>query len=287
MEALRQLAGERALEFAGRKFSFAELMAALATLGGWLLVAWGLERAARAYLRWRGQAEALQSGVGRVFRYAGYLAASVLALRTLGMQVTLVVILLIALSSALLVGVAFGLRNESQNFVAGLIVLVEQPVRRGDFVQVDRVEGTVLAVGLRATQVETRDGTILVVPNSKWVTEVVTNYSHPFPRQRWSVELEVELKEDPVRVRALMEAAASEHPTVLRVPAPEARLEDLKAGNYRFALHVWVADPVLGRKVASDLRFALVDACRRERVAIAQPALVIRPAEGGPPVLHA
>jgi potassium efflux system protein len=287
MEALRQLAGERALEFAGRQYTFAEIVAALVTLGAWLLLAWGAEKAVRAGMRWRGLGEGLQAGVGRLVRYAGYLVAPVMALRALGMQVTLVVTLLLVVASALLVGVAFGLKNVSQNFVAGLIVLVEQPVRKGDFVQVDEVEGTVLAVGLRATQVETREGTILVVPNSKWVTEVVTNFSYPAPRQRCCVEVEVELEEDPDRVRRLLEAVAATHPRVLRAPAPEARLEALKGGNFTFALHAWVAEPVLGRRVASELRFALVEACRREGVALAQPALVIRAVSGTPPVLHA
>jgi len=287
MESLRQLLGERALEFVGKGFSFEELLAGAAALCAGLLAAWALELSVRRYLQWRGRPEGLQAGVGRLVRYAGYLGAAMLALRVLGMQVTLLVTVLLAVASALLVGIAFGLKNVAQNFVAGLIVLVEQPVRRGDFVQIGNVEGTVVAVGLRASQVETRDGSFLVVPNAKWVTEFVTNFSYPVPRQRWSVELEVELEEDPSRVRAVMEAVASRHPSVLRAPAPEVRLEDVKAGNLRFSLHAWVADPAEGRRVASDLRFALVEAMRREGIPLAQPSLIVRHGGMPPAVFHA
>lgn len=271
-----ELLAEKALHLVGLTVPFEDLVRAVVVLAAGTWASLLVERGVRALARRRRPESGLQSGMGRLARYLGILVSGILALRVAGVQITVVMTVLVAVGSALLVGLAFGLHNLTQNFVAGMMVLAEQPVRKGDFVEINGVEGTVLEVGLRASQVQTRDGAILVVPNGRWVTECVTNFSFPVPRQRWTVAVECELSADPRAVQGLLEQVASGHRLVLRTPCPEVRLEELLGGNLTFALQFWVENPLDGRRVCSDLRFAVVAAAREAGIPLAQPSLEVK-----------
>jgi potassium efflux system protein len=271
-----ELLAEKAFHLVGLRVPFDDLVKAVVVLALGTWASFLLERGTRALARRRRKEAGFQSGLGRLVRYLGVLASGILALRVAGVQITVVMTVLVALGSALLVGLAFGLHNLTQNFVAGMMVLAEQPIRKGDFVEINGVEGTVLEVGLRASRVQTRDGAILVVPNGRWVTECVTNFSYPVPRQRWTVAVECELSEEPRTVQSLLGRVASGHPLVLRAPGPEVRLEEVLGGNLKFALQFWVENPLDGRRVSSDLRFSLVAACREAGIALAQPSLEVK-----------
>src|SRR5262249_23042364 len=127
---------------------------------------------------------------------------------------------LLLTSSALLVGVGFSLQHITRDFIAGLILLVEQSVRKDDFVTFGETAGTVRAIGLRATHLLTLDGTDLVVPNHLLVTTEVWNHSHPLPRAALNVDVPVSLLEDVgVVEKTLLDAAASDG-RILDEPRP-------------------------------------------------------------------
>jgi potassium efflux system protein len=157
----------------------------------------------------------------------------------------------------LLVGIGFGLQNIAQNFISGLIVLFEQPVRPGDFIKVGDAYGIVAAIGLRATRVVTRDQVTIIVPNSELVTTQVINHSIPTPNLRIAISVGVAYGTDTELVRKTLLAVPVSHAHVLAEPAPEVRFEKFGDSSLDFSLLVWIPDPGEDRRVSSDLRFEI------------------------------
>ncbi len=180
---------------------------------------------------------------------------------------------LLLMSSALLVGVGFSLQHVTQDFVAGIILLVEQPIRKSDFVTFGETSGTVQEIGLRATQVLMRDGTVLVVPNHLLVTTEVCNHSYPIERSRLNVEIPVSLREDVDLVEEILASVAGSHPRVLSEPAPMVRFEAILESHFQFTLIVWVKEAPTTLRVASQLRFAIARAFARRGIQFPTPEL--------------
>ena len=129
----------------------------------------------RRLLRARGTAQGVQFAVAKIVRYAVTAIGLIGAVNAMGFRLDA----LLAASAVLAVGIGFGLQNIAQNFISGLILLLEQPVRHGDFVRVGGTLGTVEDIGLRATHIITRDEVTIIVPNSALITAEVVNHSRP------------------------------------------------------------------------------------------------------------
>lgn len=164
---------------------------------------------------------------------------------------------LVLTSSALLVGVGFSLQPVARDVIAGIVILVEQSIRKHDFVSFGTTMGTVQEIGLRATQLLTLDGTVLIVPNHLMVTTEVVNHSHPFKRSRLRVDIPIDVHESTEEAREAIGSVAAHHPEVLPAPAPLVRLAAVEPGAFRFLLIVWVSEPMAAWRVASELRFAV------------------------------
>lgn len=223
---------------------------ALVLLGSLLLA-----KLAGHLLRWafRKQARGPAFAFSKLLTYAVTFAGAVAALGSLGIPLSS----LLLTSGALLVGVGFSLQHVVRDLVAGVVILVEQSIRKNDFVSFGNTTGTVQEVGLRATQLVTRDGTALVVPNHLLVTTEVTNHSHPVRRSRLSVEVPVDVDESADEVREAIAQAAERHPEVLADPPPAVVLAAIEQWGFRFVLVAWVEEAVAILRVASDLRFAV------------------------------
>ena len=191
--------------------------------------------------------------VSKLLTYGLIFAGAVAALALLGMPVSSLVLT----SSALLVGVGFSLQPVVRDVIAGVVILVEQSIRKNDFVSFGVTTGTVQQIGLRATTLLTRDGTVLVVPNHLLVTSEVVNHSHPFKRSRLRVDVPTDVGESVDEARDAIAGVAAHHPDVLAEPPPAVRLEAIEPGAFRLFLIVWVHDPVAARRIASELRFAI------------------------------
>ena len=163
----------------------------------------------------------------------------------------------LAASTVLLVGIGFGLQNIAQNFISGLIVLFEQPVRPGDFIKVGDAYGVVAAIGLRATRVVTRDQVTIIVPNSELVSTQVVNHSIPTANLRIAIAVGVAYGTDAELVRKTLLAVPAGYAQVLAEPKPEVRFEDFGDSSLSFSLLVWIADPGEDRRVSSELRFEI------------------------------
>jgi potassium-dependent mechanosensitive channel len=243
---------------------------ALAVMLGFLLAATLIGRLIRRYLSDRaggGPVFALSKLVTYVVGFIGV----VTALNLLGVPLTSLVLT----SGALLVGIGFSLQTVAQDFIAGIILLLEQPIRKDDFITFGETSGTIQEIGLRATHLLTRDGTDLIVHNHLLVTENVYNHSYPLKRARLSVEVPVSLLEDVELVAKALARTARSHSQVLSEPAPMARLAAIADSHFQFALIVWVEDPPSTMRVASELRFAIAEEFARMGVRYPTPELLL------------
>ena len=185
-------------------------------------------------------------------RYALLLTGFLLALATLGLDLTRITVFV----SALGLGLGFGLQQIMNNFVSGLILLFERPIQVGDAIQMDGLVGDVVRIGIRSSTVRTGQGAEVIVPNSKLIEEKVTNWTLSDRRRR--VELEVRLKGDPdaQRVLTMLLDVAKGDERVIPRPAPEALVIGLGEGVTEFQLRVWTEDPHWMR-LRSDLAVAI------------------------------
>lgn len=227
--------------------------ASLAVLVGSVFVA----KLAGHLVRWvsteaRGPAFAFS----KLLTYGLAFAGIVTSLAVLGIPLSSLVLT----SSALLVGIGFSLQHVARDIVAGIVILVEQSIRKNDFVQFAETRGTVWEIGLRATQLLTREGTVLVVPNHLLVTTELINHSHPFKRSRLRISIPADARQSADEARAAIFSVGANHPEVLPEPAPAVRLAAIERWGFKFELIVWVEEPIAARRIASELRSAVARA---------------------------
>lgn len=163
------------------------------------------------------------------------------------------------LGGTLGIGVGFGLQSIVANWVAGLVLLIEQPFRIGDRIDIGETGGVVGKVGVRSTWVRTYDNEVIIVPNSDFTTHRVINWTVNDDRVRLAINVVVAHDSDPQRVADLLLEAARKHPEVLADPAPEALLAELTPGSLNFSLRFWTV--IRGDdnyRLKSDLRFMVL-----------------------------
>jgi len=178
---------------------------------------------------------------------------------------------LAAVGAFLSVGVGFGMQNIVQNFVSGLILLVERPVKRGDFVKTGDTVGVVDEIAMRATRIITRDGAAIIVPNSELISGRVVNLSAPTTAYRVRVAVGVAYGSDTALVKETLLDVARREPRLIESRAPEVYFRDFADSALAFELCVWLDDPRGEPAVTSDLRFAIDAAFRAAGIEIPFP----------------
>lgn len=172
------------------------------------------------------------------------------------------------------IGIGFGLRNITENFFSGLIILAERPIKIGDFIEVEgRVEGRVTRIQARSTTVVTRDNISVIIPNSEFVSKPVVNLSYGDPKVRIPVEVGVVYGSDTDLVRKMLLEVAGRHGHVLKRPAPEVQFRAFGGSSLDFVLLVWVDEQLHRFRIASDLHFAIDKTFRKMEIEIAFPQL--------------
>ncbi len=162
------------------------------------------------------------------------------------------------------IGVGFGLQNLASNFISGLTILLEQPIRVGDFIQVGDLLGTVENISIRSTNVRTQDGVFVIVPNMKFVENHVINWSHTDPRCRIHIPVGVEYGSDTLAVSEALLSCARHEPRVLSNPSPKVWFRDFGESDLKFELLVWIDQPAESEPIKSALNF-LIDQEFRDR----------------------
>lgn len=199
-------------------------------------------------------AEAQKFALSRFMTYALFLGGLFVGLQSLGVNLNSLVVF----GGAVGVGVGLGLQNVVSNFVAGLILLVEQPIRMGDRVEMKDTLGDVVRIAARSTWVRTNDNVVMIIPNSDFINNAVTNWTANDPDVRISLPVGVGYNSDPETVRRILLEAAEQHPDVLKQPTPDVIFTDYGDNSINFALRVWTSSRAHTPLVLkSDLYFAL------------------------------
>jgi potassium efflux system protein len=238
----------------------------LALLCGSLIAATLVRRSLRRFLRARGIVEGREAAFSKLAAYVTVSVGIVVTLESMGLELDTV----LAASTGLAVGAGFALQNTVENLVAGLVLLIEQPVRVGDVVEVDEAVGKVDHIGLRVTRILTRDEVEILVPNRALVGAPVINRSRPGAEMRIRV---------PVGV-------ARESPHVVASRAAEARFEAFGEAGPELALLVWIRDAGNALHVASELRFAIDASFTSAGIVIPFPQLDEHVRSGSDPRMH-
>lgn len=136
-------------------------------------------------------------------------------------------------------GIGFGLRNVADNFVSGLIILLERPIKVGDRVDVDGYEGAIIDIRARSTTIRTNDNIDVIIPNSRFISESVTNWCHNDDKVRFKVPVGVHYRSDPFEVERVLLEAATTCPDALSDPAPSVRFLAFGESSLNFELRVW------------------------------------------------
>lgn len=200
-----------------------------------------------------GVRNSLRSGLG----YIGVIIAGAFAILVLGIDLSNLALV----AGALSVGIGFGLQNIINNFVSGLILLIERPVKVGDWISVGGNEGVIKRINVRSTELITDARASVLVPNADFLGVSVTNWTHKDLGGR--LHLTFSLPEDlgAEGGRDLLIACAKAHPKVLSDPPIKVLLLDI-GGGYSFELAADVADVTTMKEVSSDLRYAVDKALR-------------------------
>ncbi len=210
-----------------------------------------------------GIANSIDTAVG----YAGTALAAIVAISHAGFDITNLAIV----AGALSVGIGFGLQSIVNNFVSGLILLIERPIKVGDWVVVGNEQGNVKRISVRSTEIETFDRASLIVPNSELITGRVLNWTHRNALGRVVLKFSAGPDADPRRVIAILSECANRHPDIMREPAPLAVFEGYTPTSTDYSLRILLPDISRGTKVQSDLRIAIFESLKRAHVVGAPP----------------
>jgi potassium-dependent mechanosensitive channel len=187
------------------------------------------------------------------------------------------------LGGALAIGVGFGTQTILKNFISGLILIFERPLRIGDYVEVDGVAGTIRSIGMRASVIQHGNGIDTVIPNSNLLENKVTNWTLSDSLLRHSVKVGVEYGSATRDVAKTLLAVASDHGLVLDHPASEVRFENFGEKSLEFSLLFWFDNRKTSRDaLASDLRFMIEKAFAESAIRISSPQDDVRFDPGTP-----
>jgi small-conductance mechanosensitive channel len=207
--------------------------------------------------------ESVRHAVSSLVRYLVLLVGLLVILQTVGIDLTTFNVL----AGAIGIGVGFGLQNVVSNFIAGLIIMFERPVKIGDRIVVGGVEGNVVEIGARSTRVLDNDNIAVIVPNSKFITDNVINWKYNDNQVRFRIPVAVAYGSDVRRVSELLLEVAAADIDVLKVPPPAVRFMEFGDNGLHFELRVWSASQVDHRGVlTSNLNFAIYDSFAREGI---------------------
>jgi potassium efflux system protein len=218
----------------------------------------------------------LRNSITTAAGYVGYIAAVALAVSALGLSLERLTLV----ASALSVGIGFGLQSVVSNFVSGLILLWERPIRVGDQVVVGDAEGIVKKINVRSTEIATFDRSSVIVPNSNLISGVVRNRVRNDRTGRILIALSVPRSLDASDIRSMLSEVASAHGDVMQKPPPAVMFKKIGTTTMDFELVCVVADVDIVGRVTSDLNFAIHKRLTEMEPAAGTPELLVKGLEG-------
>ncbi len=223
--------------------------------------------AERALARTRLDVGARQA-VASITRYVLLLLGLLIIVQTAGINLTT----LNVLAGAVGIGLGFGLQNVVSNFISGLIIMFERPIKIGDRIVVDEVEGDVVRIGARSTVILTNDNINIIVPNSKFITENVVNWKYNDASVRFKIPVGVAYGSDVRKVEKILLEVAKADKDVLEDPAPVVRFMEFGDSSLNLELRAWSTSAVNRKgRLISALNFAIYDKFREQGIEIPFP----------------
>ncbi len=218
----------------------------------------------------------------KVFHYAIMAIAFWVVLDTLGFNMTSFTVI----AGLLSVGIGFGLQNLASNFVSGLIILIEAPIKVGDWVQLGDLEGEVQTINLRATGIATNDGEYIIVPNQDLITSQVINGSKGPPNIRIHTPVGVSYSSDMKKVVEVLMTVANNHPEVIQDPKPAVWLTGFGDSSVDYDLLTWIKTPRDTVRIRAELNYKIWWALKEAEIEIPFPQrdLHIRSADISVPI---
>lgn len=208
-----------------------------------------------------------RNSISTVARYLGIALAVLWALATLGIGFEKLALL----ASALSVGIGFGLQAITQNFVSGLILLAERPVKIGDWVKIGDQEGDIRRISVRSTEIQVGDKSTLIVPNSELITKTIRNMTMANALGRIQIQFSVPLGTDVAKVRQLLLDIFAGNTKILADPAPSVFIDAIGGGLVALNCFAYVSSPRDVYGARSDVLFELLRATAEQGIALATP----------------
>ena len=214
----------------------------------------------------------MRQSIATIVRYIVIAVGLIIIIQSAGIDLSTLTVL----AGAAGLGIGFGLQNIINNFVSGLIILFERPIKVGDRVDVGSVHGDVVNISARATTVVTNDNIAIIVPNADFISGKVTNWSYTDRKVRFDVPVGVSYESDPEVVTRLLLEVANAHKGVLTTPPSGVLFEEFGDSSLNFTLQVWTKDySAKPRVLKSELNYAIARIFKENDIEIPFPQRVL------------
>ena len=255
LDALTRIGAFLNMGIAGSEFTPLKLLIVVTMISA---LVWITRRVTRwlvdTALARRGLDVGMREAIGAILRYGIITLGGLVILQSAGINLTSLNVLVGAIG----VGLGFGLQNIMSNFFSGLIILFERPIKIGDRVEIAGATGEVREIAARATTIVTDENVAILVPNSQFISERVTNWSRPGALTAYALFFFVSQTSDPELVRRILLVAAENHPDVLETPQPQVEFVEAGLAALRFQLQVWSTKHLTtAGTLKSDLNFEI------------------------------
>ncbi|CCQ72860.1 DUF3772 domain-containing protein [Magnetospira sp. QH-2] len=276
----------RGLQIGSYTFSLADIFLGLVLFTGILLLTRLVQKSVTQHLlpnltQDKGISDALKTGIG----YLGVLIGLLVGISAMGIDLTNLALI----AGALSVGIGFGLQTIVNNFVSGLILLAERPIKPGDWVVVGPHEGTVKKVNVRSTEITTFQRASVIIPNAELISTSVLNWTHKSLLGRMDIVVGVAYGSDVEQVREILMQCAREHANVMTYPLPFVLFMDFGDSALIFELRAYLRNVESRMSTASDIRFTIYARLNEAGIEIPFPQRVLHtapnerdPAEASP-----
>ena len=206
--------------------------------------------------------------VGKIINYIIITIGLIIIFQSTGIDLSSITILFGALG----VGIGFGLQHITNNFISGIIILFERPIKVGDRIEVGGVSGDVINISARATTIQTNDNITVIVPNSEFMNSNVINWSHNDRSVRISLKIGVSYKEDPDVIRDTLMEVARGNEGVLKYPHPQVLFVEYGDSSLDFLLRVWTSEYTNRPQILkSNLYYEIFRKFREKKIEIPYP----------------
>lgn len=200
-------------------------------------------------------------------KYIVYVIIILITLSTAGINLTL----LVTTSAALLVGIGFALRNLFQNIIAGIYIILDKSLFVGDTIQINNHVGRVIEIKLRTTRIVTRDQKIIIIPNYKFIEDILENYTQNDEVTRESVQVGVAYGSDVELVKELLLQSVKDQNFIISTQEPFVFFEDFGDSALIFSVYFFVSNSFIAPRIRSDVRFKIDQLFRENNIKIPFP----------------